>query len=192
VNRLVLASASPRRATLLAQIGIVPDEVIAPEVNETPLKGERPRALALRLARAKADAVAGAKMGRIAVLSADTIVAVGCRMIAKTTDPDTARHALSLLSGRRHRVVTAVVLTAPDGRRAERLCETMVAFARLSDEQLDSYLACGEWSGKAGAYAIQGRAAAFVREISGSYSNVVGLPLFETAQLLRGFGWHLP
>jgi nucleoside triphosphate pyrophosphatase len=192
VNRLVLASGSPRRTALLAQIGVVPEAVIAPDIDETALKGEQPRALALRLAWAKAEAVARAEMGRIVVLSADTVVAVGCRMIAKTTDPDTARRALSLLSGRRHRVITAVVVSAPDGRRAERVCETIVAFARLGPEQLDAYLASGEWSGKAGAYAIQGRAAAFVRRLSGSYSNVVGLPLFETAQLLRGFGWHIP
>ncbi len=192
MNRLVLASASLRRLALLAQIGIVPEAIVAPVIDEAALKGEKPRAMALRLARAKADAVARAEMGQIVVLSADTVVAVGCRVIAKTTDSDTARRSLSLLSGRRHRVVTAVVLTAPDGSRAERLCETVVAFARLSTQQLDAYLACGEWSGKAGAYAIQGRAAAFVRQISGSYSNVVGLPLFETAQLLRGFGWHLP
>jgi len=194
VSALLLASASPRRFELLAQIGIVPEAVLAPEIDETALKGERPRAVALRLARAKADALACAcaERGRAFVLSADTVVAAGTRMIEKTDDPAAAFRALTLLSGRRHRVITAVVLTAPDGRKAERLCETTVSFARLTTEQMDSYLAGGEWRGKAGCYAIQGRAASFIRAISGSYSNVVGLPLFETAQLLRGFGWHIP
>ncbi len=192
MSPLLLASASPRRLELLAQIGIVPEAVLAPEIDETALKGERPRARALRLARAKAEALACTDGGRVFMLSADTIVAVGTRMVGKTDDPAQARRALTLLSGRRHRVITAIVLTAPDGRKAERLCETTVAFARLSGEQLDSYLASDEWRGKAGCYAVQGRAAAFIRAISGSYSNVVGLPLFETAQLLRGFGWHIP
>lgn len=191
MNRLVLASASPRRLALLAQIGIVPEAVIAPEIDETPRRGETPRALALRLARAKADSIAHVHPGRF-TLSADTVVAAGRRLLPKTADRDAARQMLVLLSGRRHCVLTGVVLIAPDGRRAERLCETMVAFACLSAGQMEAYLASGEWCGKAGAYAIQGCAASFVRHISGSYSNVVGLPLFETAQLLRGFGWHVP
>ena len=198
MSALLLASASPRRLELLAQIGIVPEAVLAPEIDETALKGERPRALALCLARAKAEALArrcankGANRGRIFLLSADTIVAAGTRIVEKTDEPSAAFRALTLLSGRRHRVITAVVLTAPDGRKAERICETTVAFARLSAEQIGSYVAGGEWRGKAGCYAIQGRAASFIRAVSGSYSNVVGLPLFETAQLLRGFGWHIP
>lgn len=194
MSALLLASASPRRLELLAQIGIVPDAILAPEIDETALKGERPRALALRLARAKAEALARtcAERGRIFLLSADTIVAAGTRIIEKTDDPAAAFRALGFLSGRRHRVITAVVLTAPDGRKAERICETTVAFARLSAEQIGAYVAGGEWRGKAGCYAIQGLAASFIRAISGSYSNVVGLPLFETAQLLRGFGWHIP
>jgi septum formation protein len=188
-HALVLASASPRRAELLAQIGIVPAAVIAPDIDEEPQKHETPRAHALRLARAKVASVAA---GGHFVLGADTVAAAGRRILAKTEDRAAARDALALLSGRRHRVMTAVVLLAPDGRRAERVCETVVAFARLGAEQIDAYLESGEWRGKAGAYAIQGRAAAFVRFLSGSYSNVVGLPLFETAQLLRGFGWHVP
>lgn len=186
---LVLASASPRRAALLAQIGLVPAAVFPAGIDETQHRGEKPRALALRLTRAKADQVPG--HGHF-VLAADTVVAAGRRILAKTEDKGTARAALELLSGRRHRVVTAVVLAAPDGRRRERISETVVAFARLAADQIEAYLESDEWRGKAGSYAIQGRAALFVRFLSGSYSNAVGLPLFETAQLLRGFGWDLP
>jgi septum formation protein len=188
-HTLVLASASPRRAALLAQIGIFPVAVIPPDIDETAKRGETPQALALRLARAKAATVIPA--GRY-VLAADTVVAAGRRILPKTADRNEARRALAILSGRRHRVITALVLVAPDGRRTERMCETVVAFARLSAEQMAAYLASGEWCGKAGTYAIQGRAAAFVRYIAGSYSNVVGLPLFEAAQLLKSCGWHVP
>lgn len=184
---LVLASASPRRLALLAQIGVVPASVVAPEIDETPGKTELPRLLALRLARAKAAAVVGAY-----VLAADTVVACGRRVLPKAEDEGTARRCLALLSGRRHRVLTAVVLRSPDGRTAERVCESAVTFARLSDAQMAAYLASGEWRGKAGGYAIQGLAAAHIRALSGSYSNVVGLPLFETAQLLRGLGYLHP
>lgn len=186
---LVLASASPRRAALLAQIGVAPTAVFSSGIDEAQRRGEKPRALALRLTRAKADRVPA--NGHF-VLAADTVVAAGRRILGKTEDKGTARAALQLLSGRRHRVITAVVLSAPDGRRRERVCETVVAFARLAADQIEAYLESGEWCGKAGSYAIQGRAASFVRFLSGSYSNVVGLPLFETAQLLRGFGWKLP
>ncbi|MGH7103310.1 MAG: Maf family protein [Acetobacteraceae bacterium] len=186
---LVLASASPRRVALLAQLGLVPDAVFPAGIDETQLKGEIPRALARRLARTKADQVPG--NGHF-VLAADTVVAAGRRILPRTEDKCTARAALQLLSGRRHRVVTAVVLAAPDGRCGERISESVVAFARLAADQIDAYLESDEWRGKAGSYAIQGRAASFVRFLSGSYSNVVGLPLFETAQLLRGFGWKLP
>ncbi|MGH7057153.1 MAG: Maf family protein, partial [Acetobacteraceae bacterium] len=126
------------------------------------------------------------------VLAADTVAAAGRRILGEPPDAAAARASLAALSGRRHRVTTGVVLLAPDGRLAERLCETAVAFARLSGEQIAAYIASGEWQGKAGGYAIQGRGAAFVRFISGSHSNVVGLPLFETVQLLRGFGWKIP
>jgi len=187
--KLVLASASPRRLDLLAQIGIVPDRVVSPEIDETPARAELPRACALRLARAKADAVAAPGC---LVLAADTIVAAGRRILPKAETEAEARRCLTLLSGRRHSVLTAVVLATPEGRRSERLVTSVVGFARLTAPQLDAYLAGGEWQGKAGGYAIQDRAAAFVRFLSGSYSNVVGLPLFETAQLLRGAGWKLP
>jgi septum formation protein len=186
---LVLASQSPRRLDLLASIGIVPDQVTPAHVDETPLPEEAPRALATRLARAKAGRVdhAGAW-----VLAADTVVAVGRRPLPGPIDAEAARQCLSLLSGRKHHVYTAVVLRDPHGRLLERMSETSVTFARLSPDQLDHYLGSNEWHGKAGGYAIQGIAASFVRALSGSYSGVVGLPLFETAQLLRGYGWRIP
>jgi len=186
---LVLASASPRRLALLSQIGIVPDRVLTPDIDETPLPGELPRQHAQRLARAKAAAAAAP--GAL-VLAADTVVAAGRRILGKPETPELAHACLALLSGRRHRVITAVVLQGPTDRRTERLVESIVAFARLTDRQLRAYLDSGEWLGKAGGYAIQGRAAVFIRFLSGSYSNVMGLPLFETAQLLRGIGWELP
>jgi septum formation protein len=186
---LVLASASPRRLDLLAQIGIVPDRVLAPEIDETPIPDEAPRACALRLAKAKAAAAAACGC---VVLAADTVVAAGRRILPKAETESDARYCLELLSGRRHRVLTAVALLTPNGRHAERLAVSIVTFARLTAPQIDAYLAGGEWQGKAGGYAIQGQAASFVRFLSGSYSNVVGLPLFETAQLLRGTGWLQP
>jgi septum formation protein len=189
---LVLASASPRRLDLLAQIGIVPDRVMAPDIDETPRPDELPRAYALRLAAAKARAVPVAPDSGTLVLAADTVVAAGSRILPKAEAEADARRCLTLLSGRRHRVMTAVALARPDGRCALRLATSIVAFARLTPAQLECYLAGGEWRGKAGGYAIQGAAAAFVRFLSGSHSNVVGLPLFETAQLLRGAGWLRP
>ena len=188
-HRLILASASPRRLALLAQIGITPDRIHPSEIDETPLPRELPRPHVERLARAKADAV---EADDCFVLAADTVVAAGRRILPKAETEAAARACLTLLSGRRHRVLTAVVLRAPDGRRSERLVESVVGLARLTPGQLRAYLAGGEWQGKAGGYAIQGAAAAFVRFLSGSYSNVVGLPLFETAQLLRGLGWPVP
>ncbi len=186
---LVLASASSRRLALLAQIDIVPARVTPTDIDESPLRDEQPRQHASRLAHAKA---ASAGVAGCYVLAADTVVAVGRRILPKAETEVEARRCLALLSGRRHRVMTAVVLIAPDGRRGERLAESVVGFARLSERQIAAYLACGDWRGKAGGYAIQGRAAAFIRFLSGSYSNVVGLPLFETAQLLRGLSWPLP
>jgi septum formation protein len=187
--RLILASASPRRRDLLAQIGVVTDAIAPTDIDETPLPGELPRQAALRLARAKAAAAAAPAAY---VLAADTVVACGRRILPKAETEAQARACLTLLSGRRHRVLTAVVLVAPDGRRAERLAESVVGFARLTGPQLCAYLDSGEWHGKAGGYAIQGRAAAHIRFLSGSYSGVVGLPLFETASLLRGLGYKLP
>ncbi len=243
-HRLVLASASPRRLALLAQIGITPDRIHPPEIDETPLPHELPRLHAERLARAKAAAV---DAPGCFVLAADTVVAAGRRILPKAETEAQARACLTLLSGRRHRVMTAVILRAPfdripssapsddappddappgrappdlappdlappgrappdrapfghhiadgqapDSRHTHRLVESVVGLARLTPGQLRAYLDSGEWQGKAGGYAIQGLAASFVRFLSGSYSNVVGLPLFETAQLLRGLGWPMP
>jgi septum formation protein len=167
----------------------VPDRVVSPEIDETPRRTELPRAYALRIARSKAVAVAAPGC---LVMAADTVVAVGRRILPKAETEADARSCLTLLSGRRHRVLTAVVLAASGGRRSERLVTSIVAFARLTPSLIDAYIAAGEWHGKAGGYAIQGSAATFVRFLSGSYSNVVGLPLFETAQLLRGAGRLVP
>lgn len=186
---MVLASASPRRLDLLAQIGLVPDAVIAPDIDETPERDENPRLYAQRMAKLKCAAVARA--GAF-VLAADTVVGAGRRILPKAESEATARTCLELLSGRRHRVLTCVVLRAPDGRVAERVVESAVTLSRLSTAQLDAYLQSGEWRGKAGGYAVQGLAAAYVRALSGSYSGVVGLPLFETTQLLRGLGYPVP
>ncbi len=186
---LILASASPRRLELLARIGIVPDQVRAMDVDETPLPAELPHKLASRLSALKATA--GATPGAM-VLAADTVVGVGRRILGKPLDGDEARRFLDLLSGRRHRVHTGVALALPDGKLRTRLVTSVVAFQRLTKQQIDAYLEGGEWQGKAGGYAIQGSAEAWCRFMSGSWSNIVGLPLFETAQLLRGAGWLRP
>lgn len=192
---LILASASPRRIELLARIGIRPDQVLPADIDETPRKGERPRALAARLAAAKAAAAAAAAVAPpgALVLAADTVVGVGQRILPKAETVEEARRCLTLLSGRRHQVTTGVALLGPGpGKPRTRLVATTVAFQRLTAQQIEAYLESGEWQGKAGGYAIQGRAEAMVRFLSGSWSNVVGLPLFETAQLLRGIGWLRP
>ena len=188
---LVLASASPRRLDLLRQIGVTPDRVDPAHIDETPLPRELPRAHARRLAHAKAEAVAPRHPGAY-VLAADTVVARGRRILPKPAGRDEARRCLDLLSGASHHVLGGVVLIAPDGRRAERLVDTRVCFKPLEEAEIRAYLDGGEWEGKAGGYAIQGRAAGFVRFLSGSYSNVVGLPLFETRALLRGLGGPAP
>ncbi|MCK8786345.1 Maf family protein [Roseomonas sp. NAR14] len=188
---LVLASASPRRLALLERLGIVPDRVLPTDADETPLPGELPRQLAARLAERKADAAAALASGCV-VLAADTVVGVGRRILPKPADLAEARRCLALLSGRRHHVHTGVVLVLPDSRRLRRLVETVVTFQRLVPAQIEDYLASGEWQGKAGGYALQGRAESFVRFLAGSHSGVIGLPLFETAQLLRGAGWLRP
>jgi septum formation protein len=186
VPRLVLASASPRRLDLLARIGVTPDAVVPAEIDETPFPGELPPLHARRVASAKAAAVA--EPGAL-TLAADTVVAAGRRILPKTEAEEEARAALALLSGRRHRVHSAVTLIDGAGAARHRLSTTIVTFKRLSAAELDSYLASGEWRGKAGGYAIQGRAQAFVRHLSGSYSGVVGLPLFETCALLEAAGY---
>jgi septum formation protein len=188
--RLILASASPRRLALLAGIGVRPDAVIPADIDETPRKAELPRPYALRLAQEKAAVVASAQPQAL-VLAADTVVSVGRRILGKPADPAEAERFLRLLSGRRHRVTTGVCLRL--GLRAwSRRVETAVRFKRLSDAEIAAYVASGEWQGKAGGYAIQGIAAAFVPWLSGSYTNVVGLPLTETAGLLAGAGYPVP
>lgn len=187
-GRLVLASASPRRLELLRQVGVEPGVVDAAQVDETPSRHEKPRDYARRLARAKARAVAPRHPGAF-VVAADTVVAAGRRILAKPHDAATARRCLELLSGLRHRVYGGVCVHAPDGRVAERLVVTQVAMKRLQAHEIQSYLDTGEWRDKAGGYAIQGRAAAFIPWINGSYANVVGLPVFETLRLLEGLGY---
>ena len=186
--RLVLASSSPRRIELLAQIGVVPDHVDPADIDETPLKGEAPGRLAERLARGKAEVVA-ARSPDAVVLAADTVVAVGRRLLEKPADEAEAKRFLELLSGRNHRVYTGVVVIA-NGVVSARVVETRVSFKTLSPEDVAAYVASGEWRGKAGGYGIQGRAAAFVRRIVGSHPAVMGLPLYEAANLLHGAGWR--
>jgi len=185
--RLVLASASPRRLDLLARIGVVPDAVLPADIDESVPAGELPRDHALRLAREKAAAVAANEPDAL-VLAADTVVAVGRRILPKVEDEATLRACMRLLSGRRHRVLTGVALAAPGGAIRERLGETMISMKRLSDEEIDYYASQGEWRGKAGGYALQGYGEVYVRHIAGSYSNVVGLPLAETRLLLKAAG----
>ncbi len=188
---LVLASASPRRLDLLRQIGVVPDHIHPADIDEQPLAGETPRLTAVRLARLKAEACAVAWPGAY-VLGADTVVAVGRRVLGKTEDPDEAAGWLSLLSGRAHRVMTGVRVLAPDGRSAGRLGEARLHFKRLTEPEIAAYIGSGEWRGKAGGYAVQGRAGAFVMGLQGSYSAVVGLPLYEAWALLEGMGYRRP
>ena len=188
--RLILASASPRRLDLLARIGVVPDAVLPADIDESVVKGELPRVHAQRLAREKALAAAADNPDAL-VIGADTVVAVGRRILPKVEDEATLRKCMALLSGRRHRVLTGVALALPGGGLRERLIETMIAMKRLSDQEIDHYAGHGEWRGKAGGYALQGYGEVFVRHIAGSYSNVVGLPLAETRVLLQGAGYPL-
>ena len=188
--RLILASASPRRIDLLARIGVVPDAVVPADIDESVLPGELPRDHALRLAREKAEAVAAANPDDL-VLAAETVVAVGRRILPKVEDETTLRACMKLLSGRRHRVMTGVALAAPGGALRTRLGETMIAMKRLSEEEIDYYAGHGEWRGKAGGYALQGYGEVYVRHIAGSYSNVVGLPVAETRLLLKAAGYDI-
>ncbi len=192
--KLLLASASPRRLQLLAQAGIEPDGLIPTSLDETPLKNELPRSLAKRLARAKAEAAVALaarnpEQAGAYILAADTVVAVGRRILPKAEFQDEASECLLLLSGRSHHVYTAVALATPKGTIRQRLVETKVRFKRLSRLEMDTYLASGEWRGKAGGYAIQGLAGSFVVKLIGSYPSVVGLPLFETITMLEGEGY---
>ena len=188
--RLVLASASPRRLDLLARIGVAPDAIVPADIDESVLRGELPRDHALRLAKEKAEAVALLHPNAL-VLAADTVVAVGRRILPKVEDEATLRACMKLLSGRRHRVLTGVALAAPGQPLRIRLGETTIAMKRLSNEEIDYYASHGEWRGKAGGYALQGYGEVYVRHIAGSYSNVVGLPLAETRLLLKSAGYPI-
>ena len=194
--KLVLASASPRRLALLNQAGIEPDALRPADVDETPTKGELPRACATRLARAKAEAALKSvqlddDLRGAFVLTADTVVAVGRRILPKAELVDEASQCLRLLSGRNHRGYSAICLVTPKGGFRQRLVESKVRFKRLSEEDIDGYVASGEWRGKAGGYAVQGIAGSFVVKIVGSYTNIVGLPLYETVNLLGGEGFPI-
>ena len=194
-QKLVLASGSPRRIELLQQAGIEPDRIFATDIDETPSRAEHPRSLAKRLAQGKADKAAEGlkRLGEepAFVLAADTVVAVGRRILPKAETLEDAQDCLKLLSGRAHRVYSGVSVITPAGKARMRLVETRVRFKRLSREEIDFYLASGEWRGKAGGYAIQGLAGAFVVKLVGSYTNVVGLPLYETLSLLTGDGFKM-
>ena len=186
---LVLASASPRRLELLRQVGIEPDRVDPADVDETPLRDETPRRLVARLALCKAQAVA-ARHPQAHVLAADTIVAAGRRILGKPEHEADARRMLTLLSGRPHKVLTGVAVIAPDGRTASRVVESRITFKRITDRELDAFIAGGDWTDASGGYKIHRLAGAFVTDISGSYTSVVGLPLYETLNLLGGLGWR--
>jgi septum formation protein len=185
--QLVLASASPRRRELLARLGLADPRVLATDIDESPLPSEIPRSHAVRLAAAKARAAA-AQAPDALILAGDTVVGVGRRILPKAEDDATARRCLALLSGRRHRVFSAIAVLSPDGTLREALSETIVRFKRLDQAEIDAYIAGGEWLGKAGGYAIQGSAEGFCAWIAGSHSGVVGLPLYETRRLLRAAG----
>ncbi len=185
---LILASASPRRRELLVRLGVTPSAISAADIDETPAKAELPRSYAERMAREKALA---ASRDDAYVLAGDTVVALGRRILPKAEDEATARHCLKLLSGRRHRVLSAIALRHPDGTLRERLSETIVRFKPLSASEIDAYIAGGEWHGKAGGYAIQGSAEGLIAWISGSHSGVMGLPLFETRALLKAAGFAI-
>lgn len=186
--KLILASGSPRRLALLEQIGVKPDAVVDCAIDETPRADELPRDLACRLAKAKAEA---ARAEGAVALGADTVVACGRRILPKAENAAQARACLELLSGRAHRVETAVAIARPERETVVRLVETRVTFKRLTDEEIAGYIVSGEWEGKAGGYAVQGRAGRFVKRINGSFSAVVGLPLLETANLLEGAGYRI-
>lgn len=186
MTRLILASASPRRLQLLAQIGVTPDEVIPADIDETPVSAEPPRVYAQRLGQEKAASVHAP--GQF-TLAGDTVVSVGRRILPKAETGEEVETCLRLMSGRAHHVMTSVCLLGPDGQKAERLSDTRVIMKRLSDKEIAGYVASGEGIGKAGGYAIQGQAGALIQKISGSYTGIVGLPLFETANLLKGLGY---
>lgn len=185
--KLYLASASPRRLELLKQVGITPDKVVPADIDESAHKNEKPEIYAARIASEKAKKVA---QDGVIILSADTVVACGRRILPKAETEEQARACLDILSGRRHRVITAVSIITAEGKQRTRVVTTVVQFKRLAKKEIDTYITSGEWHGKAGGYAIQGRAAALISFISGSYSAVVGLPLHETCAMLSGAGYE--
>lgn len=188
-NKLILASASPRRLDLLKQVGITPDEVLPADIDETPIKGELPRDLAQRLALQKAETIAKTHPDSF-ILAADTVVGCGRRILDKAEDGQYARMCLETLSGRRHHVYGGIALVSPVGKTISRCIDTIVQFKKLTPQEIETYLESGEWQGKAGGYAIQGRASAYVKFIRGSYSNVVGLSLYDTMKILDGAGYR--
>lgn len=193
LSSLILASASPRRVDLLAQIGITPNAILPADIDETPLKAEKPQDLAVRLAQGKAEATKARPDLRAEpafILAADTVVAQGRKLLDKALCDDDVRQFLEVMSGKRHKVYGGQCLICPDGRTISRLCITTVQLKRLSEQEISDYVACGEGIGKAGGYGIQGRAAAFVKSIQGSYTNIVGLSLYDTMQLLNGNGFR--
>lgn len=187
-NKLILASSSPRRVELLAQIGIVPDKIIPADIDETVLKGELPQKLCVRLARGKAEKIAAENPGAI-ILGADTVVACARRVLDKTSDESDVRKTLAILSGRRHKVFGGLCVIDAQGKVRTRLVETTVAFRRLSNSEIETYVKGGDWIGKAGGYAIQGVAATFTKFISGSHSNIIGLSLYDVAAMLETAGY---
>ena len=189
IPTLILASSSPRRRDLLARLGVEPARIASPDIDETPRKGEVPRLYALRMAEEKAVAVPRAS--EEIVVAGDTTVAVGRRILQQATDAEMQRGFLTLLSGRRHHVLSAVAVIDGDGRLRSRICDSIVRFKRLSPEEIESYIESGEGLGKAGGYAIQGRAEALIDWMAGSHSGVIGLPLYETRSLLRASGYPL-
>lgn len=189
-NKLILASSSPRRVDLLAQIGITPDAILPADIDETPIKGELPRDLCVRLARQKAEKIAAQNAGAI-ILGADCVVAAGRRVLDKPKDEEDARQTLETLSGRRHSVYGGLCVIDAQGNIRTRLCETKVTFRRLSEEEISAYVAGRDWEGKAGGYAIQGVAATFAKFISGSHSNIIGLSLYDAAAMLKTAGYKM-
>lgn len=187
-NKIILASSSPRRKELLAQIGIVPDAIIPADIDETLHKNEIPRDFAMRLSQSKAEKIAGLHPDNF-ILAADTVVACGRRVLDKPIDADDARRILEILSGRRHTVYGGICLITPSGKILRRLCETVVSFRHLSKSDIEAYIDSKDWEGKAGAYAIQGPAATFVKFMSGSHSNIIGLSLYDTMQMLNSAGY---
>lgn len=188
-NKLILASASPRRLELLKQVGITPEDIIPADIDETPQKGEWPRDLAKRLATEKAQAIAASHPDAF-ILAADTVVGCGRRILDKSEDEAYARMCLETISGRRHHVFGGITLISPEEALISRCIDTIVQFKRLSEKDIETYLKSGEWQGKAGGYAIQGLAASYVKFIRGSYSNVVGLSLYDTMKILDGAGFN--